>query len=110
MERRREIGLMRALGATRSDIIRLVLGEAALLGLVGGVMGIASARVFAFIIDLALRAYVPDFQFNPDSYFDFRWWIIVGALCFSVLFSILGGLMPARRAVAVQPAEALSGN
>ncbi|HUH02366.1 MAG TPA: FtsX-like permease family protein [Kofleriaceae bacterium] len=106
-ERRREIGVLRAVGATRRDIQHIFLGEAALIGILGGVLGIVLATVMSLLVDFAASR-ARDFPFKPDTYFDFQWWILAGGLGFSMLFCILGGYLPARRAARMAPAQALA--
>ncbi len=107
-ERRREIGTLRAIGATASDIRRIILAEAAVIGLFGGVLGLGIARLGAFACDFASSKLVPDFPFKPDSYFSFDWPIVVGALVCAIAACMLGALWPALRASRLDPAEALS--
>ena len=106
-ERRREIGVLRAVGATQSDIRRIFLGEAAVIGVIGGVLGIVLARGISAIVDLA-AGQARDFPFKPDTYFDFQWWILVGGLLFSIVFCVVGGFFPARKAARMAPAQALA--
>lgn len=106
-ERRREIGVLRSIGATRSDIRKIILGESALIGLAGGVLGILVAWGISLLIDWR-AGHAADFPFKPDTYFDFQWWIILLALGFSMLFCVLGGLWPALRASRMPPAQALA--
>lgn len=107
-ERRREMGVLRAVGATRADIRLMVLGEAALIGVLGGVLGIALATGAGWAVDAASRAWLPAFPFKPETYFDFQGWILGGGLGFSILFCVLGGLLPARKAARMPPAQALA--
>ncbi|MBT8493128.1 MAG: ABC transporter permease [Deltaproteobacteria bacterium] len=108
MERRREIGLMRAIGATRADISAIVIGEASLIGVISGLFGIVVARLAGLAIDYLSNNYVGDYAFKPESYFDFQWWILAGGLGFSILFCMLGGFLPARQASRMAPAQALA--
>ncbi len=107
-ERRREIGVLRAVGATRLDVRLIILGEAAVIGIVGGVLGIAVAWLSATGVNYASAHYLPRFPFKPDSYFDFKSWILGGGLGFSTVFCVLGGFLPARRASLLEPAQALA--
>ena len=106
-ERRREIGILRAVGAARVDIGLMVLGEAALIGVLGGGLGILLAVAAAWGVDAASAAWLPPFPFKPETYFAFPWWILASGLGFSILFCVLGGFLPARRAAAEEPAKAL---
>jgi putative ABC transport system permease protein len=107
-ERRRELGVMRAVGASASDVRRIVLAEAAAIGLLGGVVGVVLAWLLALVIDAASRRFVPDFPFKPDTYFAFDWTLIAGALACSVAACILGAYLPARAAARLEPTEALA--
>jgi ABC-type antimicrobial peptide transport system permease subunit len=107
-ERRKEIGVLRAIGATQADVRGIILGEAALLGLLAGCFGVLFAVGSGFVIDLLSAKYLPAFPFKPETYFDFQWWILLGGLLFSVVFCVLGGFFPARKAALMQPARALA--
>jgi ABC-type antimicrobial peptide transport system permease subunit len=54
--------------------------------------------------------YLPRFPYKPDSWFHFKWWIVLGGLACSTGFSVLGGYLPARRASTMEPAQALTQN
>jgi len=107
-ERRREIGVLRAVGARRADIRAIFLGEAALIGLFAGVLGVLLAYLAGWGIDAVAAAQLPNFPFKPETFFDFKGWIVFGGLSFSVVFCVLGGILPATRAANMQPAKALS--
>jgi len=109
-ERRREIGIMRAVGATELDVRLIMLGEAALIGLVGGLMGIGLALGIGAGWDYYASGHIPRFPFKPTSWFEFKTWIWAGGLMFSTLFCVLGGFLPARRAAKMEPAQALAQN
>ncbi len=107
-ERRRELGVMRSVGASSRDVRTLVLAEAACIGLCGGVVGVVVARALALAIDAASERWVPDFPFKPDSYFAFGWMLLAGALGCSILACMLGAFWPARAAARLEPTEALT--
>jgi putative ABC transport system permease protein len=109
-ERRRELGLLRAVGATQSDVLLVVLGEAALIGLIGGLIGVGLGMALAAGVDWGSAHYLPRFPYKPGSWFHFRWWIVIGGLACSTGFSVLGGYLPARRASTMEPAQALTQN
>jgi hypothetical protein len=109
-ERQHEIGIMRAIGATRSDISRIIMGEAATLGLLAGVTGIALAWAASFGFDWISATYVPDFPYKPETYFEFPWWLLAAAIGFAISFCIFGAFLPARRAARMEPAAVLSGH
>ena len=107
-ERRREIGILRAVGAARGDVRKIILAEAALIGLSGGAFGIAIAVGAARGIDYLSAGYVVDFPFKPTTYFEFTPALLLGALGFAVAFCVVGAFFPARRAAQMQPAQALA--
>jgi ABC-type antimicrobial peptide transport system permease subunit len=109
-ERRRELGLLRAVGAAQSDVLLVVLGEAALIGLIGGVIGVGLGWAIAAGVDWGSSYYLPRFPYKPASWFHFKWWIVLGGLVCSTGFSVLGGYLPARRASKMEPAQALTQN
>jgi putative ABC transport system permease protein len=101
VERRQEIGVLRAVGVQRGDVVRMILAEAALLGVVGGVVG----SVLAVGAGVALNAYVLD---DPMVTFAGRNLAFVAlALGFGVVTSVLSGLYPAWKAANERPVEAL---
>ncbi len=107
-KRRREIGVLRAVGATKTDVLFVILGEAALIGLIGGAVGTALALAIGAILDTLHSSQVADYAFKPESWFDFQWWMILGGLLFAIFFCVLGGFLPARRAANLPPAQALT--
>jgi putative ABC transport system permease protein len=106
-ERRREIGVLRAVGATRADIRRIILGEAAVIGVIGGLLGILLAWLLSLGAD-RWAARGAQFPFKPTSFFEFQWWMIALGLGVSIVFCVLGGLLPAWRAARIPPAQALT--
>jgi putative ABC transport system permease protein len=106
-ERRREIGILRSVGASQIDVRNLLLGEAALIGLLGGLCGLLGARLFAWGADALARRLLPDFPFKPESFFSFDWTMLTAALICSVCACLFGAALPARRAAQLDPAEAL---
>jgi ABC-type antimicrobial peptide transport system permease subunit len=101
---------LRAVGATRSDVQLVVLGEAALIGLIGGVLGVAFGIGLAQVADWALAHYLPRFPYKPATWFHFRWWIVASGLLCAAAFAVIGGYLPARRAARMEPAQALTQN
>jgi putative ABC transport system permease protein len=109
-ERQHEIGIMRAVGASRGDIARIILGESAVLGMFAGILGLLIAWGSSHLVDWVSSDYVPDFPYKPTTYFVFEWWILVGAIGFAISFCVLGAFLPARRAARMEPAAVLSGH
>jgi hypothetical protein len=107
-ERRAEIGLYRAVGATRSAIRAWILCLAALVGSACAVAGAVVGRAGAALADWFAARRLPDFPFKPDSFFACPWWLVVATVVSGVLFALAGAVGPAIRAARVDPREALS--
>jgi hypothetical protein len=106
--RAREIAVLQAVGATRADVRALVLCEAAILGLAGGLLGALAARLAAAQLDrLALRL-LPDFPFRPESFFAFPAWLWGAGACVAAAAAVLGALAPAAAASRVDPARTIA--
>lgn len=109
LERRRELALMRAVGATRGAIRAIVLGEATILGAFGGVVGVVLGWASTRAVDVVFNQQVGDFPFKPDTLFLFRPWMFVACVGVAILFCWIGALLPAIRASRIDPAAALAG-
>jgi putative ABC transport system permease protein len=107
-ERIREIGVLRAVGATRGDVAAVVLVEAAAAGLAGGVLGVALARIAALLVDRLARTGLPDFPFKPPTFFDFHAGHLALGIGVALLAALLGAFLPARAAARLDPAKALT--
>ncbi|MEO2169513.1 MAG: ABC transporter permease [bacterium] len=98
-QRTPEIGLLKAIGASRNRILLLFLLESGGLGLLGALLGLA----FGMVSNLGIGYFVPMLTLRPPI------WAIVAAPTFSVIAGIVFGLIPARRAAALDPVDALAG-
>ena len=107
LERKREIGLFRAIGATRANIRSVFLLEAAFVGLLSGVLGLLLAYASSLVFDTMLITQVPQFPYKPTTFFDFQPWIIATAIGFAVVFTVVGAFIPALRAARLDPVRAL---
>ena len=108
-ERRGELGLMRALGATRRDVAAVVLAQALAIGVIASAAGLALARGAALGADHLARTRLPAFPFKPDAWFVFTPGIVLGVAAFGVGACVVSALVPAARASRTEPASALSG-
>ena len=109
MVRRREIGLLRAVGARRGDIRALIVAEAAVVGATAGLFGLIAALAAGRAADAFAAGRVPDFPFKPDSFFAFSPWLLAAVLALAVVACVVGALPPAFRAASGDPSEALAG-
>ena len=109
LERRKELGLMRALGATRSEIRALVLTEATALGTFGGTFGVLLGVLATLSVDAVFNSQVQDFPFKPESLFVFSPWMFAVSIGAALLFCWIGALLPSIRASRIDPAAALTG-
>jgi putative ABC transport system permease protein len=107
--RAKEIGVMQAVGASRADIRALVFAEAAVVGLVGALVGTSLAVGTALLLDRLSTAYLPPFPFKPDSFFDFPPFVPLGGLLLGLLAALAGAWFPSRTAAATDPARTLAG-
>ena len=102
LERTKEIGIMKAVGATNYNIMEIFLVESALLGFFGGAIGCIIGTIFSQLISIFAGGMLP-VEFNTVVTTDM---ILIG-LSFSTLVGIISGLVPARKAAKLQPVEAL---
>jgi len=105
-ERTREIGVMKAVGASKGTIRILFTAEGAAIGLLGGAIGVAIAYLLGFAIDRIARAtFLKDFQTIHVSVFP--WWLIIGVIALTTVIATLAALYPAHRAARLDPIESL---
>ncbi len=107
--RAKELGLMRAVGAARGDIRQLVLAEALVIGTAGALVGTGLAMLAAFGLDFAVRHWVPDFAFKPETFFSWPLWLPLMGLTLGAIAAMLGAFRPASQAAAIDPARTLAG-
>ena len=107
LERRREIGVLKALGAADRDVRQLFFAEAGVMGLAGGAFGVLLGWAIGRAIQFATVIYLKNQGMNPPNIWSVPWWLIVGAIVFAVVVSLASGIYPASRAARLDPVEAL---
>ena len=107
LERRREIGIMKALGASDADVRGLFFAEAGAMGLVGGAVGVALGWAIGRLINFGTNIYLERQHFPPAQIWSVPLWLVLGAIAFSIVVSLLSGLYPASRAARLDPVQAL---
>jgi putative ABC transport system permease protein len=107
LERRREIGIMKAIGASDRDVQVIFFSEAAVMGLVGGLLGVSFGWLLGRGINFGTNVYLRQLEMPPENLWSSPWWLLGGAVVFAIAVSILSGLFPAARAAKLEPVEAL---
>ena len=107
LERRREIGIMKAIGASDGDVKKLFFAEAGAMGILGGVVGVALGWAIGQVINLGTNVYLKRQSFPPEHFWAVPWWLVLFAILFSFLVSLAAGLYPAARAARLDPVQAL---
>jgi len=107
-ERTREIGVLKALGATSREVRRMFTADAILLGIIGGIVGVILGTLLGRLVDWIGHLYlesegvvgIGQMSIVPP-------WLAIGALIFAAFIGVLGGLYPAARAARLDPVAAL---
>jgi len=107
LERRREIGIMKAIGASDADVRGLFFAEAGAMGLVGGAAGVTLGWVIGRLINFGTNIYLERQHFPPAQIWSVPLWLVLSAIAFSIVVSLLSGLYPAARAARLDPVQAL---
>lgn len=107
MERTREIGIMKVIGASNSDVTRIFLMEALFIGLLGGVGGVILGIVVSKIVDLFAGMYLSEQGAAVQSISVVPLWLIGFAIGFAMLVGLISGVYPAGKAARLSPVEAL---
>ena len=107
LERRREIGVLKTLGAADSDVQRLFFVEAGVMGLLGGIFGVVFGWLLGRALTYGTNVYLHRQNLNSIELSSVPWWLVLSALGFAVLVSLAAGLYPASRAAKLNPVDAL---
>ena len=101
LERTKDIGIMKAIGARNSDILEIFLIESGLIGLVGGIFGIALGTIMALIIG----------QFSKNAGFllniEIEPFVLIFGLLFAFIVGVISGMLPAYQGSKLKPVDAL---
>jgi putative ABC transport system permease protein len=107
LERRREIGIMKAIGASDGDVKKLFFAEAGAMGILGGIVGVALGWSIGQVINAATNIYLKRQSLPPEHFWAVPLWLVGAAILFAFLVSLAAGLYPAGRAARLDPVQAL---
>ena len=103
LERTKEIGIMKSIGAKQKDILSIFLIESGLLGLIGGIIGTIIGLALAFGLSFLVNSNLGNFDLKVSLSIP----LIIGAILFSFIIGIISGVTPAIQASKLKPVEAL---
>lgn len=106
-ERTQEIGMMRAIGASRFDVFRTIIKETTMLTISGGVGGIMISVIAAGLIEEFVRSFMPYVPSGRMIHFDP--WLAGACIAFSLFIGLVAGAYPAWKASRITPIEAIKG-
>jgi putative ABC transport system permease protein len=107
LERTREIGILKSLGAEDAHVRALFLTEAAAIGFLGSVGGILLGLAVTGAASAVARAFMVRQEIPPMDLFHLPFWVALAAVAFGTLLSVMAGLYPAVRAARIDPVQAL---
>ncbi len=107
LERTNEIGIMRALGASKGNLKSLFLAESIVIGFLGGVMGILIGIGGGTLFNWVINSMASRFGGAKTSLFAYPNWFLLGIIIISIVIGFLSGVFPARKASNMNPLEAL---
>jgi putative ABC transport system permease protein len=107
LERRREIGILKALGATDRDVRGLFFAEAGAMGFFGGFFGVALGWLIGSALTWGTTIYLRRQNLPGVKISYIPWWLALGAIAFAIIVSLIAGLYPAARAARLNPVDAL---
>jgi putative ABC transport system permease protein len=107
LERRREIGIMKAIGASDSDVKKLFFAEAGAMGILGGIVGVVLGWAIGQVINFGTNIYLKRQSIPPEHFWAVPLWLVVFSISFAFIVSLISGLYPAARAARLDPVQAL---
>jgi putative ABC transport system permease protein len=106
-ERTQEIGMMRAIGASRFDTFRIIIKETIILTTAGGIAGLIIANIGSAAIEGFVKGFIP--YVPSGQLITFEPSLAVACIIFSVVLGMLAGIYPAWKASKITPIEAIKG-
>ncbi len=107
LERRREIGIMKAIGASDRDVKLLFFAEAGAMGILGGIIGVVLGWAIGQIINFGTNIWLKSQSLPPEHFWAVPLWLVVFSIGFAFVVSLVSGLYPAGRAAKLDPVQAL---
>lgn len=107
LERTREIGIMKAIGGSESQIRWIFFVEAATIGFIGAIFGLILGWLVTVVANRVANTELLPAGEPPVNFFYFPVWLILGAILFSIVVSLAAGVYPAIRAARIDPVKAL---
>jgi putative ABC transport system permease protein len=107
LERRREIGIMKAIGASDADVKKLFFAEAGAMGILGGIFGLLLGWAIGQLINFGTNIYLRRQSIPPEHFWSVPLWLAVFSIVFAFVVSLISGLYPAGRAARLDPVQAL---
>jgi putative ABC transport system permease protein len=109
-ERTREIGIMKAIGGSDGEVMRIFFVEASLIGLFGGMLGVIGGWAIDRVANALANRYIAEQAgqaMRHIEFFSIPWYLAGGAVLFAILISLIAAIYPAVRAAKVDPIKAL---
>jgi putative ABC transport system permease protein len=107
LERRREIGIMKAIGASDGDLRNLFFAEAGAMGILGGIFGTLLGWVIGRMINFGTNIYFRSIGIPAEKILAVPWWLVAAAIGTALVVSLVSGMYPAARAAKLDPVQAL---
>lgn len=107
LERTREIGIMKAIGAENGEVMRIFFVEASLIGLFGGVAGVGAGWLLGRVANLIANRWIVSQGGSAQQLFSVPLWLVFSAVGFAVFVSLVAGVYPALRAAQIDPIRSL---
>ena len=107
LERRREIGIMKAIGASDGDVKKLFFAEAGAMGILGGIIGVIFGWAIGQVINFGTNLWLKSQSIPPEHFWSVPLWLVVFSIAFAFFVSLVSGIYPAGRAARLDPVQAL---